>query len=94
MFLVVYGAVPRQYDWRCKCEWYRERSLNEPGDAPASSRFRAGGETAVEASRKHGPFDTRWPCAGKESLDGAAKAPLLRAAEAVKALDWDAFSNR
>ena len=48
----------------------------------------------MEASRKHGPFDTRWPCAGKESPDGAAKAPLLRAAEAAEALDWDAFSNR
>ena len=53
-----------------------------------------GGETAVEASRKHGPFDTRWPCAGKESPDGAANAPLLRAAEAAEALDWEAFSNR
>ena len=48
----------------------------------------------MEASRKHGPFHTRWPCAGKESPDGAAKAPLLRAAEAAEALDWDAFSNR
>jgi len=48
----------------------------------------------VEASRKHGPFDTRWPYAVKESPDGAAKAPLLRAAEAAEALGWDAFSNR
>lgn len=48
----------------------------------------------MEASRKHGPFDTRWPYAGKESPDGAAKAPLLRAAEAAEALGWDAFSNR
>jgi hypothetical protein len=48
----------------------------------------------VEASRKHGPFDARWPCAGKESPDGAAKAPLLRTTEAAEALDWDAFSNR
>ena len=33
--------------------------LDEPGDAPASSRFRAGGICkVVEASRRHG----RWPC--------------------------------
>src|SRR5919197_3562585 len=45
-------------------------------------------------SRKHGPFDTRWPCAQKESSDEAPTAPLLRAAEAAEALDWDGFSNR
>src|SRR5919197_4009596 len=45
-------------------------------------------------SRKHGPFDTRWPCAQKESSDEAPTAPLLRAAEAAEALDWDAFSHR
>jgi hypothetical protein len=48
----------------------------------------------VEASRKHGPFDTRWPCLRKDSADAAPTAPLLRAAEAAEALDWDAFSNR
>ena len=48
----------------------------------------------VEASRKHGPFDTRWPYAGKKSADAVATAPLLRAAEAAQALDWDAFSKR
>jgi hypothetical protein len=48
----------------------------------------------VEASRKHGPFDTRWPSAGKASSDAAATAPPLRAAEAAEALDWSAFSNR
>jgi hypothetical protein len=48
----------------------------------------------VEASRKHGPFDTRWPSARKESSDAAPTAPPLRAAEAAEALDWDAFSNR
>jgi len=47
----------------------------------------------VEASRKHGPFDTRWPCAGIESSVAVATAPL-RAAEVAEALDWDAFSNR
>ena len=48
----------------------------------------------VEASRKHGPFDTRWPSARKESSDAAPTAPPLRAAEAAEALDWEAFSNR
>jgi hypothetical protein len=48
----------------------------------------------VEASRKHGPFDTRWPSARKESSDAAPTAPPLRAVEASEALDWDAFSNR
>ena len=48
----------------------------------------------VEASRKHGPFDARWPCLRKDSSDALATAPLLRAAEAAEALDWDAFSNR
>jgi hypothetical protein len=48
----------------------------------------------VEASRRHGPFDTRWPSARKESSDAAPTAPPLRAAEAAEALDWEAFSNR
>jgi hypothetical protein len=48
----------------------------------------------VEASRKHGPFDTRWPSARNESSDAAPTAPPLRAAEAAEALDWEAFSNR
>jgi hypothetical protein len=48
----------------------------------------------VEASRKHGPFDTRWPCLRKESSNAASTAPRLRAAEAADALEWDAFSNR
>ena len=48
----------------------------------------------VEASRKHGPFDTRWPRAREDSSDALATAPLLRAAEAAEALDWEAFSNR
>jgi hypothetical protein len=48
----------------------------------------------VEASRKHGSFDTRWPSARKGSSDAAPTAPPLRAAEAAEALDWDAFSNR
>ena len=48
----------------------------------------------VEVSRKHGPFDTRWPCLRKDSSDAAPTVPLLRAAEAAGALDWDGFSNR
>jgi hypothetical protein len=47
-----------------------------------------------EASRKHGPFDTRWPSARKDSAAAAPTAPPLRAAEAAEALDWEAFSNR
>jgi hypothetical protein len=52
---------------------------------------------AVEASRKHGPFDTRWssaPFAPIESSDAAPTAPPLRVEEAAEALDWEAFSNR
>jgi hypothetical protein len=48
----------------------------------------------VEASRKHGPFDMRWPSARKDSAGAAPTAPPLRAAEAAEALDWEAFSNR
>ena len=48
----------------------------------------------VEASRKHGPFDTRWPCLRKDGSNAVVTAPLLSAAEAAEALDWDAFSNR
>ena len=47
----------------------------------------------VEASRKHGPFDTRWPSARKDSAGVVPTAPPLRA-EAAEALDWQAFSNR
>jgi hypothetical protein len=69
--------------------------LDELGDAPASSRFRVGGETAVQVSRKHGPFDTRWSCAGiTKRSDPVEARPLLRAAEAAEGLGWDAFSNR
>jgi hypothetical protein len=47
----------------------------------------------VEVSRKHGPFDTRWPGVGKDSSTPAPALPL-DAAEAAEALDWDAFSSR
>jgi len=48
----------------------------------------------VEVSRKHGPFDARWPCARKDSSGAVPTAPLLRAEEAAEALDWDAFTAR
>jgi hypothetical protein len=48
----------------------------------------------VEASRKHGAFDTRWRSARKDSAGVVPTAPPLRAAEAAEALDWEAFSNR
>jgi hypothetical protein len=48
----------------------------------------------VDASRKHGPFDTRWPSAGKDRAGAVSTAPPLRAEEAAEALEWEAFSNR
>jgi hypothetical protein len=48
----------------------------------------------VEASRKHGSFDTRWPSARKDSAGAVSTVPPLRGAEAAEALDWEAFSNR
>jgi hypothetical protein len=48
----------------------------------------------VEAPRKHGPFDTRWPCARKHRSVEIPTVPSLRTEEAAEALDWDAFSNR
>jgi hypothetical protein len=69
------------------------RAASESGDAPASSRFRVGGGIAVEASRKHGPFDTRSPGVRRDD-SGAVPASLLSAAEAAEALEWDAFSDR
>ena len=47
----------------------------------------------VEASRKHGPFDTRWPSARKDSAHAVPTVPLVRAGEAAGALDWEAFSS-
>jgi hypothetical protein len=48
----------------------------------------------VDASRKHGPFDTRLPRLRKDNSRGPSTAPLLNAAEAAEALDWQAFSAR
>jgi hypothetical protein len=47
----------------------------------------------VEASRKHGPFDMRWPCARRDS-SGEEPTVSHRAEEVAEALDWDAFSAR
>jgi hypothetical protein len=47
----------------------------------------------VEASRKHGPFDTRWSCARKDS-SRAEPTVALRAEEVAEVLGWDAFSAR
>ena len=49
---------------------------------------------SVEASRRHGAFDTRWPSAPKNATGAVTTAPPLRAAEAAEALDWEAFSDR
>jgi hypothetical protein len=46
----------------------------------------------VEASRKHGSFDTRWPCV--RNSRAPLTAPWLDAEEAAEGLDWDAFSDR
>ena len=48
----------------------------------------------MEASRKHGPFDSRWPCLRTDKSAAAPTAPQLSAAETAEKLDWDAFSNR
>jgi hypothetical protein len=48
----------------------------------------------VEASRKHGPFDTRWSSAREEGAAAVETAPPARAAEAAETLDWESFSNR
>jgi hypothetical protein len=48
----------------------------------------------VEASRKHGPFHTRWRCARENSSAAVPTAPPLRSEEAAETLDWGAFLNR
>ena len=47
----------------------------------------------MEVSRKHGPFDTRWPSLRKDS-PSPAPAASLDPAEVAEALDWNAFSTR
>jgi hypothetical protein len=48
----------------------------------------------VEASRKHGSFDLRWPSARQDSASAVSTAAPLRAEEAAEALEWETFSNR
>ena len=49
---------------------------------------------SFEASRKHGPFDTRWPSGGSvRSADVPSSRPLL-AADAAEGLDWAGFATR
>jgi hypothetical protein len=48
----------------------------------------------VEVSRKHGPFDVRWPCVRKDNSVALSTAPLLSAAAVAEAVDWYAFSAR
>jgi len=48
----------------------------------------------VEASRKHGPFDRRWPCIRTERSGELSTAPFLSAAEVAEELDWQTFSAR
>ena len=48
----------------------------------------------MEASRKHGSFDTRWPCVRDDNSRARSTAPLLSAGEAAEALDWQSFSAR
>ena len=47
----------------------------------------------MEVSRKHGPFDIRWPRVG-EDRSTPARTPAFDPAEVAEALDWDAFSTR
>lgn len=48
----------------------------------------------VEASRKHGAFDTRWTSGHRARSDGVASAPPFLAADVTAGLDWYAFSAR
>jgi hypothetical protein len=43
---------------------------------------------SVEASRKHGPFDARWPSAHKRRSEATSPA------DATHGLDWKGFSHR
>ena len=46
----------------------------------------------IQPSRKHGPFDPRWPCVRKDSSSRQTAEPL-NASESEEALDWDSFSE-
>ena len=47
----------------------------------------------IGTSRRHGPFDGRWPSGRRDGLDGVP-APALLAADIPERLDWAAFSAR
>jgi hypothetical protein len=49
---------------------------------------------SVEASQKHGPFDTRWPSRRRDGSDGVPAAQPLLAPDVAEGLDWYAFSAR
>jgi hypothetical protein len=48
----------------------------------------------MEASRRHGSFDMRWPCARIDGSGAARTASHPNAEEAASGLEWDAFSDR
>jgi hypothetical protein len=49
---------------------------------------------SLEASRKHGPFDTRWLSGGIVHSAGAPSTRPLLAPDAAAGLDWDGFATR
>ena len=49
---------------------------------------------SFEPSRKHGPFDTRWPSGHPTRPTEAPSRTRLLAADVAEGLDWDAFSRR
>lgn len=49
---------------------------------------------SFEASRRRGPFDTRWPSGRTVGSAGAPSSRPLLATDAAEGLDWDAFSAR
>jgi hypothetical protein len=49
---------------------------------------------SFEPSRKHGPFDTRWPSGHPIRPAEAPPRRALLAADAADGIDWDAFGRR
>ena len=47
----------------------------------------------IETSRRHGPFDARWPSGRRDGSDGVPATALL-AADVPERLDWSALSAR
>jgi hypothetical protein len=48
---------------------------------------------SFEASRRHGPFDTRWPSGHTVRSAGATSSGPRLAADAAEGLEWDGFSS-